>query len=136
MHLRDMAEGMQVQPATMAELATKLETATKLEPVKKLEPTKSGEATKLLYILVQDGPLPGAKKGEHGPTYRYTRGLLQSTLQLMGCKARHAVKVSGLLKLDSTAQKLTLSYIFKGTILKPDIVIVRRWCFSLLLNYC
>jgi len=60
-----------------------------------LKPARSQEASKLLYILVQDDPLPGAKEGEQGLTHRYTRGLLQSTLQLMGCKARHATKVSG-----------------------------------------
>ena len=94
--MRDMAEGTQVKPATMAEPATKL------------QHTRSGEATKLLYILVQDDPLPGAKEGEQGPTYRYTRGLLLSTLQLMGCKARHAVKVSG-----QNGFQLTMSSIFR-----------------------
>ncbi|KAG0627688.1 hypothetical protein M758_2G220600 [Ceratodon purpureus] len=81
-HLRDMPEGMQAQPDTMAEPATELKAI------------KSAEALKLLYILVQDDPLPDAKEGEQGPTHRYTRGLLQSTLQLMGCKPRHATKIS------------------------------------------
>lgn len=85
--MRDMPEGMQAQPDTMAEPATELKAI------------KSAEALKLLYILVQDDPLPDAKEGEQGPTHRYTRGLLQSTLQLMGCKPRHATKVSGLLKM-------------------------------------
>lgn len=42
-------------------------------------------SSKLLYIVVAD----------HGRdnTFRYTRPVLQSTLQLMGCKPRHAFKV-------------------------------------------
>ncbi|KAJ1694656.1 hypothetical protein LUZ63_011354 [Rhynchospora breviuscula] len=41
---------------------------------------------KLLYIVVAD---------ENGAGFRYTRSVLQSTLQFMGCKARHAFKISG-----------------------------------------
>jgi hypothetical protein len=45
-------------------------------------------ASRLLYIAVAD---------DHGhcrrSTFRYTRPVLQSTLQLMGCKPRHAFKV-------------------------------------------
>ena len=55
--------------------------------------SKSLEGSKILYILVQDDPEPGAKEGEQGPCHRYTRPLLTSTLQLMGCKPRHAIKV-------------------------------------------
>lgn len=45
------------------------------------------EVAKVLYIMVhEDG-----EKGKE--TFRYTRPVLQSTLQLMGCKARHAFKV-------------------------------------------
>ncbi|XP_071734888.1 P-loop NTPase domain-containing protein LPA1 homolog 2-like [Rutidosis leptorrhynchoides] len=43
------------------------------------------EVAKLLYIVVED---------EEGMSFRYTRHVLQSTLQLMGCKARHAFKIS------------------------------------------
>lgn len=46
-----------------------------------------GEVGKILYIVVVDD----AEKKE---SFRYTRSLLQSTLQLMGCKARHAFKIS------------------------------------------
>lgn len=46
-----------------------------------------GELGKILYIVVVDD----AEKKE---SFRYTRSLLQSTLQLMGCKARHAFKIS------------------------------------------
>ncbi|XP_010253954.1 PREDICTED: P-loop NTPase domain-containing protein LPA1 homolog 2-like [Nelumbo nucifera] len=50
------------------------------------------EATKLLYIVVLDD---GEKKeGRGNNSFRYTRPVLQSTLQLMGCKARHAFKIS------------------------------------------
>lgn len=58
-----------------------------------LQSSKSVEGSKILYILVQDDPEPGAKEGEQGPCHRYTRPLLTSTLQLMGCKPRHAIKV-------------------------------------------
>ncbi|KAA8550348.1 hypothetical protein F0562_002032 [Nyssa sinensis] len=48
------------------------------------------EVTKLLYIVVDD-----EEKREKGKeSFRYTRSVLQSTLQLMGCKARHAFKIS------------------------------------------
>jgi hypothetical protein len=39
---------------------------------------------KLLYIVVVD---------DNGSSFRYTRSLLHSTLQLMGCKPRHAFEV-------------------------------------------
>lgn len=49
---------------------------------------------KLLYIVVvEDDAAPAAEK-KGSPSFRYTRSVLQSTLQLMGCKARHAFKVS------------------------------------------
>ncbi|CAH9097456.1 unnamed protein product [Cuscuta epithymum] len=50
----------------------------------------SMEVTKLLYIVVVDDDA-GKKEKE---SFRYTRSVLQSTLQLMGCKARHAFKIS------------------------------------------
>ncbi|CAN6232909.1 unnamed protein product [Urochloa humidicola] len=43
-------------------------------------------APKLLYIAVANG---GGRRG-----FRYTRPVLQSTLHLMGCKPRHAFKIS------------------------------------------
>ncbi|KAL8089875.1 P-loop NTPase domain-containing protein LPA1 homolog 2-like isoform X1 [Apium graveolens] len=47
--------------------------------------------TKVLYIVVVDD----VKKSEEvDGSFRYTRAVLQSTLQLMGCKARHAFKIS------------------------------------------
>ncbi|KAF3585597.1 hypothetical protein F2Q69_00032369 [Brassica cretica] len=49
------------------------------------------EATKLLYVEVVEG------NGED--LFRYTRPVLQSTLQLMGCKARHAFKVIAFMPL-------------------------------------
>lgn len=42
------------------------------------------EVTKLLYIVVGE---------PEKDSFRYTRSVLQSTLQLMGCKPRHAFKV-------------------------------------------
>lgn len=50
------------------------------------------EVTKLLYIVVvEDDEEERREKGKE--SFRYTRPVLQSTLQLMGCKARHAFKV-------------------------------------------
>ncbi|KAK9124207.1 hypothetical protein Sjap_013809 [Stephania japonica] len=50
------------------------------------------EVPKLLYIVVVDD---GEKRpGKGCESTRYTRPMLQSTLQLMGCKARHAFKIS------------------------------------------
>lgn len=48
------------------------------------------EVPKLLYIVVVDD---GGEEGKKSSSFRYTRPVLQSTLQLMGCKARHASKV-------------------------------------------
>jgi len=52
------------------------------------------EVAKLLYIVVEDD-FGGdeEKEGNEELSFRYTRHVLQSTLQLMGCKARHAFKV-------------------------------------------
>ncbi|URE16584.1 2-phosphoglycerate kinase-related [Musa troglodytarum] len=55
------------------------------------------EALKLLYIVVVDEVERGGGDGEGGKrslSFRYTRPVLQSTLQLMGCKARHAFEIS------------------------------------------
>ncbi|KAI3826471.1 hypothetical protein L1987_00519 [Smallanthus sonchifolius] len=49
------------------------------------------EVGKLLYIVVEED---GEAKGNEESSFRYTRPVLQSTLQLMGCKARHAFKIS------------------------------------------
>ncbi|XP_010503159.1 PREDICTED: P-loop NTPase domain-containing protein LPA1 homolog 2 [Camelina sativa] len=51
------------------------------------------EARKVLYIVVRDEE--GDDDDDNGDdSFRYTRPVLQSTLQLMGCKARHAFKIS------------------------------------------
>ncbi|XP_022140389.1 P-loop NTPase domain-containing protein LPA1 homolog 1-like [Momordica charantia] len=49
------------------------------------------EVAKVLYIVVLDYEEQLKKEKE---SFRYTRPVLQSTLQLMGCKARHAFKIS------------------------------------------
>ncbi|KAI3412270.1 uncharacterized protein J3R85_017518 [Psidium guajava] len=49
------------------------------------------EVAKILYIVVVD---EGEKREKGKESFRYTRPVLQSTLQLMGCKARHAFKIS------------------------------------------
>lgn len=48
------------------------------------------EAAKVLYIVVVDDE---AKREKGKESFRYTRPVLQSSLQLMGCKPRHAFKV-------------------------------------------
>ncbi|CAI9272930.1 unnamed protein product [Lactuca saligna] len=53
------------------------------------------EVAKLLYIVVEDDCGGDEEREENEElTFRYTRHVLQSTLQLMGCKARHAFKIS------------------------------------------
>ncbi|KAF7805620.1 P-loop NTPase domain-containing protein LPA1-like protein 1-like isoform X1 [Senna tora] len=49
------------------------------------------EVGKVLYIVVVD---EDEKREKGKESFRYTRPVLQSTLQLMGCKARHAFKIS------------------------------------------
>lgn len=56
------------------------------------------EVPKLIYIaVVDDEGEKGRGEGDNGgmeiASFRYTRPVLQNTLQLMGCKARHAFKV-------------------------------------------
>lgn len=46
---------------------------------------------KLLYVVVVEDDAEAA--ADDSSSFRYTRSLLQSTLQLMGCKPRHAFKV-------------------------------------------
>lgn len=54
------------------------------------------DKAKLLYIIVQDVASSDTEKGKKRVlnSFRYTRPILQSTLQLLGCKARHAFKIS------------------------------------------
>ncbi|URE20062.1 2-phosphoglycerate kinase-related [Musa troglodytarum] len=56
------------------------------------------EVTKLLYIVVVDEGEEEEAMARSGrrrsSSFRYARPVLQSTLQLMGCKARHAFKIS------------------------------------------
>lgn len=51
--------------------------------------------TKVMYIVVVDDAVTVEEEitGNWKDSFRYTRPVLQSTLQLMGCKARHAFKV-------------------------------------------
>ncbi|XP_020703170.1 P-loop NTPase domain-containing protein LPA1 isoform X1 [Dendrobium catenatum] len=51
------------------------------------------DTPKILYIVVVDEDEKRGDERDEG-TFRYTRPVLQSTLQLMGCKARHAFKIS------------------------------------------
>ncbi|KAG6556227.1 hypothetical protein Mapa_002168 [Marchantia paleacea] len=59
------------------------------------------ERPKLLYIILSDDMVAADGKAQKNnfsirklPPPRYTRPVLQSTLQLMGCKPRHAFKIS------------------------------------------
>ncbi|KAK9691162.1 hypothetical protein RND81_09G180100 [Saponaria officinalis] len=53
------------------------------------------ETGKVLYIVVVDGDNNKRETEKlEKESFRYTRSVLQSTLQFMGCKARHAFKIS------------------------------------------
>ncbi|KAJ9558833.1 hypothetical protein OSB04_013447 [Centaurea solstitialis] len=52
------------------------------------------EVAKLLYVVVEEESDEEKTKRNEESSFRYTRPVLQSTLQLMGCKARHAFKIS------------------------------------------
>ncbi|KAJ0967326.1 hypothetical protein J5N97_024243 [Dioscorea zingiberensis] len=52
------------------------------------------EGVKLLYVVVVDVGEGAPSSSSSSSSFRYTRPVLQSTLQLMGCKARHAFKIS------------------------------------------
>lgn len=67
------------------------------------------ETTKVMYIVVVDDDddfdtttaiVEEDGTGNWKDSFRYTRPVLQSTLQLMGCKARHAFKVLSLFLLQ------------------------------------
>lgn len=51
---------------------------------------------KVMYLKVvdDDAEVKKQRQGGRRSSYRYTRSILQSTLQLMGCKPRHAFKIS------------------------------------------
>ncbi|XP_022996160.1 P-loop NTPase domain-containing protein LPA1 homolog 2-like isoform X1 [Cucurbita maxima] len=49
------------------------------------------DVAKVLYVVILDHE---EQEKEEKESFRYTRPVLQSTLQLMGCKARHAFKIS------------------------------------------
>ncbi|KAE8037797.1 hypothetical protein FH972_010356 [Carpinus fangiana] len=66
------------------------------------------EVAKVLYIVVEDEE---DKREKGKESFRYTRPVLQSTLQLMGCKARHAFKISqrvfGLIRSENPSDALS-----------------------------
>ncbi|KAI9077849.1 hypothetical protein K1719_040195 [Acacia pycnantha] len=71
------------------------------------------EVGKVLYIVVVD---EDEQKENGKDSFRYTRPVLQSTLQLMGCKARHAFKIS------KRVFELTRSESFPDTLLPEGIL--------------
>lgn len=56
------------------------------------------DVAKVLYVVILDYEEQLKKEKE---SFRYTRPVLQSTLQLMGCKARHAFKVRSFIILHA-----------------------------------
>ncbi|KAL8153143.1 hypothetical protein V2J09_010903 [Rumex salicifolius] len=52
------------------------------------------DVAKVLYLVVVDDAEKGDKRKDGKESFRYTRPVLQSTLQFMGCKPRHAFKIS------------------------------------------
>ncbi|KAH0937306.1 hypothetical protein HID58_004767 [Brassica napus] len=76
------------------------------------------ETTKVMYIVVVDDDdyfdtttaiVEEDGTGNWKDSFRYTRPVLQSTLQLMGCKARHAFKVHFCLKISRRVFELIRS---------------------------
>ncbi|XP_041994810.1 P-loop NTPase domain-containing protein LPA1 homolog 2-like [Salvia splendens] len=55
-------------------------------------PVPEGLATKLLYVVVVEDD--DASDATEASSFRYSRPVLQSTLQLIGCKPRHSFKIS------------------------------------------
>ncbi|KAH6827974.1 P-loop containing nucleoside triphosphate hydrolases superfamily protein [Perilla frutescens var. hirtella] len=53
-----------------------------------------GLTTKLLYVVVEEDDAAAAADGKETASFRYSRSVLQSTLQLIGCKPRHSFKIS------------------------------------------
>lgn len=51
------------------------------------------DVNKILYMVVVDNE-ENDKKFVGKESFRYTRSVLQNTLQFMGCKSRYAVKVN------------------------------------------
>lgn len=49
--------------------------------------------TKLLYVVVVEDNVAASTEEKETASFRYSRSVLQSTLQLMGCKPRHSFKV-------------------------------------------
>ncbi|XP_065865839.1 P-loop NTPase domain-containing protein LPA1 homolog 1 [Euphorbia lathyris] len=83
------------------------------------------EVSKLLYIVVVDEK----EKSEKGKeSFRYTRPVLQSTLQLMGCKARHAFKVSQRVFEQMRSQSLTDAPLLKDVVVSGvDVSKRKEW---------
>lgn len=84
----------------------------------------SESAAKVLYIVVVDGE---DKREQRKESFRYTRPVLQSSLQLMGCKPRHAFKVY----TEVFEFRIDLCEIFVTLVFA---LICRERCVSLFLN--
>ncbi|WCJ40969.1 hypothetical protein M5689_021861 [Euphorbia peplus] len=85
----------------------------------------AAEVGKLLYVVVVDDK-ENAEKGKE--SFRYTRPVLQSTLQLMGCKARHAFKISQRVFEQMRSQSLTDAPLLKDVVVSGvDVSKRKEW---------
>lgn len=73
-------------------------------------------SNKILYIVVIDEKSIDKDKDKGKESFCYTRSVLQSTLQIMGCKARHAFKICKRV-FECTKSKSTTD------LLQPDAVV-------------
>ncbi|KAG0475000.1 hypothetical protein HPP92_014686 [Vanilla planifolia] len=80
------------------------------------------DVPKVLYIVVVDEEEKQGDGREVG-SFRYTRPVLQSALQLMGCKARHAFKISRKVfdMMRNECPKNTFAH-FAASVLLSDIL--------------
>lgn len=96
-----------------------------------------GEVGKILYLVVVDDADKKDNNNNKGKdSFRYTRPVLQSTLQLIGCKARHAFKVFSLLFLSfrfkSKLFLLFFSFLFNRASIISDLLVLHSTLFYLL----
>lgn len=73
-----------------------------------------GVVAKLLYVVVVEDDAAVAVDISRS-SFRYTRSVLQGTLQLMGCKPRHAFKVDFSLLFKFISGGFICSFLFYFT---------------------
>ncbi|GMN24951.1 hypothetical protein TIFTF001_000737 [Ficus carica] len=82
------------------------------------------EVAKILYIAVVDEE---EKRDNGKESFRYTRSVLQTTLQLIGCKARHAFKARSSSSSSSIFRYLDLHGTCSGNV--PNFTVQRLNCY-------